>query len=356
MERLNEYGEIRPTGSWVKKCGRTFYHDDTLWLSLSGTGIEFEADGSFCDITFAGDTSASRVWVDDLQSRMGIYIDGQLVEDFLMDEEVKTVRVFQGEDKKRRVRVVKLSESAYSTIGIRGIKIDGKIGPLPEKGLKIEFVGDSITCGYGVDGKNGDVGKTANENFAKSYAYLAAGKLDADYSIVAYSGYGVISGHTSYGHRQSVRSVPRYYSKFGNSGGSFSDGLLPSQVVWDHNEFVPHIVIINLGTNDCSYTGNDIVKTNEFKEGYLDFLKMVRNKNPNAYILCTLGLVGDELFGRIEEAVDIFSREFEDDRISCMKFDDQIPEDGYGVMMHPSATSHEKAAGKLVSHVLSLNI
>ncbi|SHJ10633.1 GDSL-like Lipase/Acylhydrolase family protein [Dethiosulfatibacter aminovorans DSM 17477] len=356
MKRLNDYGETRPTESRVKKCGRTFYHNDILWLSLSGTGMEFEADGSFCDMTFVGDASSARVWVDDLQSRIGIHVDGQLVEDFLMDEEVKTVRLFHGEDKKRRVRVVKLSESAYSTIGVRGIKTDGNVSPAPEKGLKIEFIGDSITCGYGVEGANNDLAKTSNENFAKSYAYLAAEKLDADYSAVAYSGYGVISGHTTYGHRQPLRSVPRYYSKFGNSGGTFSDGMSPSDVAWDHREFVPDIVVINLGTNDYFYTGDDTVKTREFMEGYIDFLKMVRNKNQNAYMLCTLGMVGDELFGRIEEAVAFFSREFEDDRISCMKFDDRLPEDGYGVMMHPSAITHEKAAEKLVSHVLALNI
>lgn len=80
------------------------------------------------------------------------------------------------------------------------------------------------------------------------------------------------------------------------------------------------------------------------------------SENPHAYILCTLGMVGDELYHKIEEAVDCFSQKSGDARISCMKFDDQLAEDGYGVMMHPSATTHEKAAKKLCSHILSLNV
>ena len=70
--------------------------------------------------------------------------------------------------------------------------------PEKEKALSIEFIGDSITCAYGVEGSNSyEPFRTTTENFMKSYAYLTAQKLDADYSAVSYSGYGVLSGYTS---------------------------------------------------------------------------------------------------------------------------------------------------------------
>ena len=49
-----------------------------------------------------------------------------------------------------------------------------------EKDIKIEFIGDSITCGYGIDEMN-EKGyfSTATENFTKSYAYITAENLGA---------------------------------------------------------------------------------------------------------------------------------------------------------------------------------
>ena len=168
MNSLNDYGETRPTESSVKKCGRTFFDRNILWLSLSGTGIEFEADGSFCEITFVGDDSALKVWGDMIQARMGIFVDNRLVADFFMNEDKKTVEVFCGQHRKRIVRVVKLSEALHSTTGIRGIKTDGNVRPTPEKRLKLEFVGDSITCGFGVDNAKNKSSMTAHENAVKS--------------------------------------------------------------------------------------------------------------------------------------------------------------------------------------------
>lgn len=225
MDILNDYDEIRITESSVKKCGRTYLNEDVLWMSLSCTGIEFEADGSFCDITFVGDKNAGEPWGDDVQTRMAIFVDDKLAADFLMNKREKTLKVFDGEVGKRIVRVVKLSEATYSTIGIRGIKTDGGICPTPERNLKIEFVGDSITCGFGVDGTAYEGSRTANENAAKSYSYLTAVELDAEYSFVSYSSYGVITGHTSNGYKQLQRTVPEYYSKFGKSDYTFADGL-----------------------------------------------------------------------------------------------------------------------------------
>ena len=66
--------------------------------------------------------------------------------------------------------------------------------PLPEKSRKIEFIGDSITCGYGIEGVcNVDVFNTPQENPFKNYALRTAKALDADYQLVSWSGIGLIS-------------------------------------------------------------------------------------------------------------------------------------------------------------------
>ena len=70
-------------------------------------------------------------------------------------------------------------------IGVKNISVTSDlltpISPEPEKPLSIEFIGDSITCAYGVEGQSSsEPFKTSTENFMKSYAYLTAQKLNAD--------------------------------------------------------------------------------------------------------------------------------------------------------------------------------
>ena len=59
---------------------------------------------------------------------------------------------------------------------------------------------------------------------------------------------------------------------------------------WDfrHNRY--DVILINLGTNDANYVNADREKRrDEFVQEYGNFLKLVRSKNPDSYIICTLG-------------------------------------------------------------------
>ena len=105
--------------------------------------------------------------------------------------------------------------------------------------------------------------------------------------------------------------------------------------------------MINLGTNDSSYTGTDAAKQKEFVAGYTEFLKKVREKNPDAPILCTLGIMGQTLCDAVELAADTYTKETGDTNIRTMRFDMQSEADGVVVDWHPSAVTHQKAADKL---------
>ena len=118
MSRLNEYGEI--IAESVKKCGRTYWNGEILWMSLSASGMEFESYGSFCKISFVGDENAGKSWADTIHTRMAIFVDDELAVDFIMDEKIKIIQVFHGQAMKRVVRVLKLSEANYSTFAMEG--------------------------------------------------------------------------------------------------------------------------------------------------------------------------------------------------------------------------------------------
>lgn len=62
---------------------------------------------------------------------------------------------------------------------------------------------DSITCGYGVDDEDrSHQFSTKTEDATKAYAYKTAQLLNADYSLVSYSGHGVVLGYTTREKRQ----------------------------------------------------------------------------------------------------------------------------------------------------------
>lgn len=341
----------------VKALGRTYFYDQVLWFSHSASGAEFILQGSYCEITFMGDETATASWGAGHEARIAVYLDDRKVIDSLIDAETKSFSINQGELRGGIVRIVKLSEASDSTVGILKIMTDGTIAPPSDhNALKLEFIGDSITCGYGVDEELGGLYSTANEDATKSYAYKAARKLQADYSMVCFSGYGIISGYTGDGKLNADSLLPPYYDRLGRSYGSFASGRRPEHIQWDFKRYTPDLIIINLGTNDSSYCKEDSAKGEAFRDAYVEFLKTVREKNPDSYILCTLGIMGTYLYPYVEQAVLRYREETMDRLISSMQLTEQRLEDGYAVDWHPSEITHEKASTQLVKYLNEIRI
>ena len=340
----------------VKLLGRTYFDGARLCCALSGTGAEFTFTGTKCTVTIDGDSNSGNPTAKDNQARVGIYVNGERVIDDMVDKSREVYDVFESDTPEEvTVSVVKLSESAMSTIAISGITVTGTdIKPTPNKDLFIEFIGDSITCGYGVDDPVAEHNfVTATEDVTKAYAYKTAKALDADYSMVSFSGYGIISGYTTNDKKAPGQTVPKYYTKLGFSyakNGSFA----PADVDWDFSRRHPDLIVVNLGTNDDSYTKSKADRSEEYQAAYVEFLKTIREKNPDARILCTLGIMTDTLFSYVQNAVDTYTAETGDTNISAMKFDVQKSEDGYSADWHPSVATHDKAAEKLTAEIKSL--
>ncbi len=335
----------------VRFIGRVMPLEDTLWMALSGTGVEFSVNGTYVKITFLADDTWSGV--PENRVRVAVYVDGERVTDTLLEQPEVNVTAFSSEEKETHVvRIIKLSESAMSTCGIAGIETDGAVSPTEPRGKLIEFVGDSITCGYGVDDEDRDHHfATRTEDVTRAYAYKTAEALDVDYSMVSFSGYGIVSGYTATGEKMEHQLVPDYYEKLGFSYGTYKGACQPQNVAWDFTMRQPDLIVINLGTNDMSYVLDNDDKREEYIAGYLAFLKTVREKNPTAQLLCVLGIMGEALCTAVEDVVERYKRETGDIRISYMGFTDQLPEDGYAADWHPTEITHTKAAERLIKEI-----
>ena len=343
-----------PTGEHVKPLGRTLELEDSLWLAFSGTGAEFTFTGSRCEVVIAGDNHASDAAKACDHVRLAIELDGQRVVDTMIDAAEKRCTVLQADRAESHVvRIIKLSEAAMSTCAIRAIETDaGGIRPTPSKTHLVEFVGDSITCGYGVDDEDGEHHfVTATEDVTRAYAYRTVQALNADYSMVSLSGYGIISGYTATAEEPvTAQLIPDYYDKLGFSYGAYC-GKTPADVPWDFSRRAPEVIVINLGTNDDSYCLDHADRQTLYCTQYAGFLKKVRANNPGAMLLCTLGIMGDRLYPFVEQAAAAYAAETGDTRIACMPFAPQLAEDGYAADYHPTAVTHGKAAERLTAEI-----
>lgn len=336
----------------VKMLGRTHAEDGILWLALSASGVEFTMTGTSASVTLAGDSMVS---TESNRARFAAYVDGKRVADEMVTETEQTVEIFSSETEKEvTVTLLKLSEAAQSTVGIKSINVTsvGDIAPTPEKELKIEFIGDSITCGYGVDDEDRNHHfSTATEDATKAYAYKTAQLLGADYSLVSYSGHGIVSGYTTKGKKVTAQQVPNMYEQFARSYGNYN-GFNVSSVDWDFSSFTPDFVVINLGTNDASYTGGDEELIREYIDAYKAFLATVRKDNPDAYIICALGLMGQDLCKAIDTVVSEYTSESGDERISAFRLTVQDGgKNGYAADWHPTAASHDIAAQEMAAEI-----
>lgn len=336
----------------VKLLGRTQkLLDKNLLCAYSGSGVEFDFTGRHLSVELLGDGSA-REGNEENCARVAIYLDDVRIEDMVLTKKLNKVTIVDEQEiTQARVRIVKLSETAQSVFAIRPIKLlgDENIMPTPKKTHTIEFVGDSITCGYGVDDEVASHHfSTVTEDATKAYAYKTAQLLDADYSLVSISGYGIISGYTDDPSKKSGEQVMgKYYDKLGNSYPGFNSTIFPQSIGWDFTRFVPEVIVINLGTNDASYCGKDEGKQQEYIDGYVAFLGQVRQNNPDAVIVCTLGLMGQDLCEAMDRAVAKYTEESGDTKVHSFWLPMQDTSLGIAADWHPTEANHGKAAETL---------
>jgi lysophospholipase L1-like esterase len=215
---------------------------------------------------------------------------------------------------------------------------DGRLlAPPAAATRRLEVIGDSITCGYGNEGPDQNCSFSADtENHYLTYEAIAARDLGAELVTIAWSGKGVVCNYGDDAN-SCTNPLPTYY-----------DRILPEtpSSQWDFTKFQPDAVVINLGTNDLS-TDQD-PSQDEFESAYKAFLQHIREKCPNAYLLCTNGpmLTGTELDtirGYIDDVVGEL-KSAGDTKVGSFEIAPQDEADGLGCDWHPSLKTHQKMA------------
>ena len=226
------------------------------------------------------------------------------------------------------IQLFKASE-AYS-VTAKGIKYNGTLSAAPaEKAKKIQFIGDSVTCGSGLYANSEAVYRS---DISKSFGFITARYFDAEFRVASVSG-SMFSYDES---RASSYMYDRYLDKFITDQNSVYDFSTETQ---------PDVVVIALGTNDHAM---DTSKVDEYVK---KMLTMVREKHPNAKILWFYGMMGTGLKTYIKTSVESFN---ETDGNVC--YVQATRNDCSGFNGHPVPEAHEIGASELINFIESNEI
>ncbi len=197
------------------------------------------------------------------------------------------------------VEVVKRTETWQGVLTFTGVRLGTGAElvtppPLPQR--KLLFIGDSVTCGAGVDNwPLCPVEINRHSNAYDAYGLLLGRRLDAQSALVCYGGRGVVRDYL--GHRD--MQAPQFF------GYSVVADDPTQRAKWTDDGWTPDAVVISLGTNDWNLQKSDPVSEEEFVTDYLGLVRDVRKHYPKAWILLTQGsIVSDPLLSQyVQETV-----------------------------------------------------
>ena len=254
-------------------------------------------------------------------------------------------------DKSHRLTITYCMEGLLRHPVFYGLYLDpeatlGQRPKLPTR--KIEFIGNSITCAYGIEGDGSEKKFSySQQNIYYGYAARTARALNAQYQLVSRSGIGVY--RNSNGNINGDRSVmPVYYpyTLFKKSGE-----------LWDFNRYQPDVVCINLGTNDTTLPK---YRTDLLTKAFCQFLRDVRSHYPNAKIVLLTGTMlkaGSQRLADLKQAEDDAMADAKrrgDNEIYRFDFTPADGSLGYGTHKHPSMRQHEQMAEELTAFLQRL--
>jgi len=346
--------------------GRNIDFDGIRYFNFSSSGFEFCFKGKSCTCTLYSD---AQYFDDAHKGVVGIYtyelkdeneyakkffwdtFDESSFKRVILENDETNVSLFESsEEKVVVVKVIKISEVNFGAAGIKNIAIDGnqiKKEKCFTETKKIEYIGDSITCGYGIEGVwEKDTYTTKQQRADKSYAFLTAQKLSAEFMMCSWSGIGIISKYVDPSiNIPDVEVVMPSIWPYTDKSFSLRKKIEPE--VWDSNKYSPDILIINLGTNDASFVRGVEERRIAYVSGMRQLIEAVHRRSPKAKICCCLGVMGQDLCDSMEEALKLFKNDFPSVETKYVKFPVQDEKDGIAADWHPSAVTHEKMSVQL---------
>lgn len=310
----------------IKPLGRTMYYGSSLLFDRANTGFSFAG-------TFKGEVSVD-LTVQIHAKTVCLYIYCVIDGDYNNAKKIKLTEsqsVLLADFKERgyhTLEVIKATEGGISKLDLTAVKYYGILDKAPaEKELYIEFLGDSITSGWGIYSyaELGLTAETGNQSLAEdsflTYAALTGRALNADISVLSTAGYD---------------TEEQFNWEYPYTLNRKLDNI---RTKWEYKR-APDIIVVNLGQNDISNYKND---AEAFKAIVKARLAQLRQSFPDAHIIWVNGMMSTTLMPTITEAVD----EMKDPMMHSL----QLPKNTKGQEAHPNVAGHKNAADVLTEYI-----
>ncbi len=263
-----------PNHSFIQFTGRVDFSDQKFprfWNP--GVYFEFEYEGDSCEVLLNDELP----W-DNSHNYISVVVDGGEQERISLQQKENRIVIGKGlKQGRHKVLVCKSTESGIGYLELAGIWCQRLLKPDPKPVRKMEFFGNSITCGTGSDQSffPCDSGEWHDKHNAYlSYGPVTARKLNAQWVLTSVSGIGMVHSCCDLD-----ILMPEVCDKV---------NLRSNQIKWNFAHYKPDVVVITLGQNDGI---QDSVK---FCGAYVDFVYSLRSVYPDAVVVCMNSPMADE--------------------------------------------------------------
>ena len=251
----------------------------------SGNQIEFQFKGDYFQIGLSDISSGG----EENKNFFSVIINGDVKQIIEGTPYLKYHKIeVNSPDSFSSIEIFKRTEAMCAVSVFHGIKFDkGEFLKQASKKRRIEWIGDSFLVGYGnlvsiesPPSGNPNTGfHSINQDAYLAFGAITSRFLRADFSCVGFSGKGVYRNFD----KSEEETLPKIDSI-----------LYPNEGLEKEYDFSfnPHLIVLKIGTNDFGPEMNvppDMTDSLRFVTAYLDFLRFVIQKNPNAKIVLALG-------------------------------------------------------------------
>ncbi len=244
------------------------------------------------------------------------------------------------------VTITLCSEGIFKNPEFYGFMIDetASLSKPEAKSVKFEFIGNSITCGYGTEVTDRSAFNDSTSNFCHGFAYLTAKEFNAETMVVARSGIGI---YTNYGNQNSA---------YGMMPDNYFKTWLKADTNWDFTKFTPDVVFINLGTNDTWNFDKGGFDSTAYASTYRTFLNNIIVNYPNSsFVLLTGSMMQGNALKMIKGILNEIQTEYNTTAHPFYRFD-FTPTLGTGADWHPCAAQQASMGSDLIKFLKTNNV